>query len=72
MLARRADDGWQAEYGDLRRRASRMSVDLSNQYQSAKVFVKDELYFFPNPLNSFYNQEIKLSIMPTQRCESKS
>ena len=65
-VARRADDGWQAEYGDLRRRASRMSVDLSNQYQSAKVFVKDELYFFPNPLKSFYNQEIKLSIMPTK------
>lgn len=64
--SRKADDGWKAEYGDLKRRASRMSIDLPNQYQSDKVFVKDELYFFPNPLKTFYNQEIKLSIMPTK------
>lgn len=63
---KKADLGWSAEYGDLRRSAYRKADNLSNQYQSSKVFVPDELYFFPNPLKSFYNQEVKLSVMPTE------
>lgn len=61
--------GWCYEYADLKRTAFIDGSDLQNKYLRDSVFVKDELYVFPNPLKSFYEQKVRLSVMPTKDLE---
>ncbi len=65
------DEGWLYEYADLSRTAHRKPGTLPNQYDTESVFVKDELYFFPNPLKSIYDGRIRLSVMPSKDAEVK-
>lgn len=60
---------WSCEYGNLQRTANYPLIDLPNQYLSEEVFVQDETYIFPNPLKSYYEQKLRLSVMPTQDLE---
>jgi len=57
---------WQHEYANLQRTAFHPGSDLQNQYISQDRFVKSELYIFPNPLKSFYEPMLRLSLMPTE------
>ncbi|MDD3578965.1 MAG: T9SS type A sorting domain-containing protein, partial [Candidatus Cloacimonetes bacterium] len=60
---------WSCEYGNLQRTANYPMIDLPNQYLSDEIFVEDETYIFPNPLKSYYEQKLRLSVMPTQDLE---
>jgi hypothetical protein len=63
------DKAWLWEYANLQRTASREKGNLPNQFQSTRAFVPYELYIFPNPLKSIYEQNIRLSVMPTRDLE---
>ncbi|HNQ44455.1 MAG TPA: hypothetical protein PKI59_08485, partial [Candidatus Cloacimonadota bacterium] len=63
------DKAWLCEYANLQRTASREKGNLPNQFQSTRAFVPSELYIFPNPLKSIYEQNIRLSVMPTRDLE---
>lgn len=66
---RKADKGWIHEYANLRRTAYREASTTPNQFESSGVFVKDQLYLYPNPLKKIYAQRLWLSVMPTQDTE---
>ena len=36
---------------------------MPNTYKSTSLFVKDEVYIYPNPLKSIYGNQINLSVM---------
>lgn len=57
---------WNTEYADLKRSASIDPGNLPNQYRSSDLFVPGELYIYPNPLKSIYNQKLTISVMPTR------
>jgi hypothetical protein len=57
---------WNTEYADLKRSASIDPVNLPNQFRSSDLFVPGELYIYPNPLKSIYNQKLTVSVMPTR------
>lgn len=67
--ANRVDAQWVHEYANLRRTASRGASSANNQFQSSGMFVKDQLYFYPNPLKKIYDQKVILSVMPTRDLE---
>ncbi len=58
--------GWTCEYGSLLRQASRDGADFPNQYQTTELFVPGELYIFPNPLKSIYDQTLTLNVMTSR------
>ncbi len=58
--------GWDTEYGNLQRTASRGLAGLTNQYETAELFVPGELYIFPNPLKSIYDQKLTLNVMTSR------
>lgn len=60
---------WQCEYADLTRSASIDPQALPNQYQSNNLFVPNQVYIYPNPLKSIYDQRLILNIMPSEDCE---
>ncbi len=57
---------WNADYADLRRTAHHPALELPNQYLSDDVFVEDQTYIFPNPLKPYYEQVLRLHVMPTE------
>ncbi len=57
---------WTTEYANLLRSASIDPAALPNQYQNAELFVPGQLYIYPNPLKSIYNQKLILNVMPTR------
>lgn len=61
--------GWDTEYGNLKRTASRGLSGLTNQYESSELFVPGELYIFPNPLKSIYDQKLTLNVMTSKDSE---
>ena len=56
-------DGWYTEFGNLQRHASRDKAGLPNLYQSNDFFVDGEVYIYPNPQKSIYDQGINLNLM---------
>jgi len=63
------DRGWFTEYANYRRTAYRGRPDWDNQYQSNSTFVPSEVYIFPNPLKSIYDQKLSLNVMTTKDTE---
>ncbi|MDD3236158.1 MAG: M6 family metalloprotease domain-containing protein, partial [Candidatus Cloacimonetes bacterium] len=57
---------WNTEYADLLRSASIDPSALPNLYASSDLFVPGQLYIYPNPLKSIYNQKLSLNVMPTR------
>ncbi|MDD2228067.1 MAG: M6 family metalloprotease domain-containing protein [Candidatus Cloacimonetes bacterium] len=57
---------WNTEYADMLRSASIDPPALPNQYSSTELFVPGQLYIYPNPLKSIYNQKLTLNVMPTR------
>ena len=57
---------WTSEYANLSRSASIDPSALPNQYLNAELFVPGQLYLYPNPLKSIYNQKLILNVMPTR------
>lgn len=57
---------WLFEYANLNRSASFDPGSLQNIFQSNSLFVDGELYLFPNPLKSIYENTITLNVMTTQ------
>lgn len=58
--------GWMSEYGNLLRQASRDDAEYPNQYQTSELFVPGELYIYPNPLKSIYEQKLTLNVMTSR------
>ena len=42
---------WLYQFGNLQRTASYLPQLPGNQYETDEIFIKDEIYFFPNPLS---------------------
>lgn len=57
---------WNTEFADFKRSASIDPGDLDNRYRSSELFVPGELYIYPNPLKSIYNQKLTVNVMPTK------
>jgi M6 family metalloprotease-like protein len=57
---------WNTEFADLKRSASIDPNALPNQYQSSDLFVPGQLFIYPNPLKSIYNQKLTINVMPTR------
>lgn len=57
------DDIWHTEYANLQRTACFFPGEMPNTYNTTSLFVKDEVYIYPNPLKSIYGNQINLSIM---------
>ncbi len=55
--------GWYSEYANLQRHASWQSEEPPNQYESEKLFVDGEVYIYPNPLKSIYDEKLTLNVM---------
>ncbi|MGC9361748.1 MAG: immune inhibitor A domain-containing protein [Candidatus Syntrophosphaera sp.] len=55
--------GWFCEYGNLKRQASWQGEEPPNQYESDELFVEGEVYIFPNPLKSIYEEKLTLNVM---------
>ncbi|MDD2332096.1 MAG: T9SS type A sorting domain-containing protein [Candidatus Cloacimonetes bacterium] len=60
---------WFTEYGDLMRSASMIDPQVTNQFQTDKVFVPGEVYIYPNPLNYMYPQALYLNVMTSMDTE---
>jgi M6 family metalloprotease-like protein len=60
------DNGWNTEYGSLLRQASRENTGLPNQYETNDLFVPGELYIYPNPLKSIYDNKLTLNVMTSK------
>ncbi|HOH78544.1 MAG TPA: T9SS type A sorting domain-containing protein [Candidatus Cloacimonadota bacterium] len=54
---------WHCEFGNLKRSASIDPDALPNSFESASLFVPNELYIFPNPLKSIYADQLTLNVM---------
>jgi hypothetical protein len=57
------DMQWFTEYGNLGRKAYRGLPTWDNQYESSSIFVPNEVYIYPNPLKSIYDQKLTLNVM---------
>ncbi|MBW6514521.1 MAG: T9SS type A sorting domain-containing protein [Candidatus Syntrophosphaera sp.] len=57
------DQSWASEYANLQRTASRDHSQLPNIFQSESLFVAGELYIYPNPLKSIYENKLTLNVM---------
>jgi len=60
---------WTCEFGNLRRTASVEEVNLPNQYKTSELFVPGQVYIYPNPLKSIYQQKMRLNIMTSRDTE---
>ena len=56
-------DSWCTEYANYLRNAYYYPTGAQNQYQTTKTFVDGEVYLFPNPLKSYFDQKITLNLM---------
>jgi M6 family metalloprotease-like protein len=63
------DPGWSCEYGNLLRQASRDDASLPNQYASTELFIPNEVYIYPNPLKSIYDNKLTLNLMTNRDTE---
>ncbi len=61
--------GWTTEFGDLKRSAAYNSANLPNQFVTDDIFVPGQVYIYPNPLKSIYNQKLVLNIMPSRNTD---
>jgi hypothetical protein len=61
--------GWTTEFGDLKRSAAFKPVDLPNRFDTDDIFVPGQVYIYPNPLKSIYNQKLVLNIMPSRNTD---
>ena len=57
------DKLWLHEYANLERSASLKPSALSNRFESSSFFVPDEVYVFPNPIKSIYENKLTLNVM---------
>ena len=46
---------WKTKYGNLQRTASYLEPLPQNQFNDDSIFIKDKIYFYPNPLSAIYN-----------------
>ncbi len=60
------DSLWITEYANLQRTSSYEPPVQSNVYATNQVFVPGEVYFYPNPLKSIYEQVVRLSVMTSE------
>lgn len=63
------DMQWYTEYGNLGRKASRGLPTWANQYATGSIFVPNEVYIYPNPLKSIYDQNLTLNVMTNRDTE---
>ncbi len=60
---------WNTHHGNYQRTAFSHAPFGENQYQSSSVFVNGEVYIYPNPLKSIYNQKLNLNVMTSRDCD---
>lgn len=60
---------WQCAYSDLMRTAAWQGAQPSNQFQTSSIFVPDQVYLFPNPLNKIYGMAPTLNMMTSRDTE---
>ncbi|MDD3050224.1 MAG: T9SS type A sorting domain-containing protein [Candidatus Cloacimonetes bacterium] len=60
---------WRTEAGNLHRTAYYGKILPENEYYTKSLFVKDEVYVYPNPLNWINGLNPKFSIMTSQNCK---
>ncbi|MEA1973369.1 MAG: M6 family metalloprotease domain-containing protein [Candidatus Cloacimonadota bacterium] len=62
-----SDLHYQTEYMNLQRTAFFAGINLTNQYETGDIFVKENVYIYPNPHNGvFGNGYINFNIMVSQ------
>jgi hypothetical protein len=65
MALNAVDEHWFAKYGNLERTASREDTSPII-HESSSLFVPSEVYVFPNPLKSIYEQKLTFQIMTSK------
>jgi len=61
--------GWTTEFGDLKRSAAYNPGNLPNRFVTDDIFVPGQVYIYPNPLKSIYNQKIVINLMTSKDTE---
>ncbi|MFA5498923.1 MAG: T9SS type A sorting domain-containing protein [Candidatus Cloacimonadia bacterium] len=57
---------WVAEYVNLQRSGYFKPKQLTNKFESSKLFVKDECYIFPNPVGGLQGETLYLNMMTNE------
>ncbi|MBI9030535.1 immune inhibitor A [bacterium] len=63
--------GWFTEYNNYHRNAVEENRFIPNSYETQNVFVKGQVYIYPNPFNATINDNLYLRAMVSRKCQTK-
>jgi len=64
-------EDWFTEYNNYHRNAVEFNTQIPNTYETQNIFVKGEVYVYPNPFNATINNDLTLRAMVSKKCLAK-